>query len=412
MPIRLDKIPNPALRPERPRAWLWLSLLVLFLLLGAGGAVLFSDEQSLQRPVEFWRLAIGVPFLGWCLLGFGRFLLHVGEHSAADGWDEAREEDMIRKIRQGRRSQQVLAATLYTALRVPGESLTQQLDSLLSGVTALKAQPSRQGGSIARHSRLSSDTDGDSRRTLLRILKSVLADLAPILAHLSDDQPLALLLEVDTGLPEEQWRRVWRKAWRESGIRQSSTPVEGSGLAALDQRLDHRIRDQSLLLVVALQFVPQQPEGTAEVAVGLLFGNRLTQATLLPIAYLRRPEQERRPTTDDLLYATRQALDWVPVDAKSIEQVWRVGIESQRQADVASVMAEVPMGSAEPGVCNLDASLGFPGCASPWLAIAAAAQTLQRGGGPHFIFSGSNAAGGLWGSVVMPAVVNEPRALG
>ena len=406
MPIRLDKIPTPALRPERPRAWLWLSLLVLFLLLGVGGALLFSDEPSLQRPVEFWRLAIGVPFLGWCLLGFGRFLLHVGEHSVADGWDEAREEGMILNIRQGRRSQQVLAASLYTALRVPGEPPTQQLDRLLSGVTSLIAQPSRQGGTTSRHSRLSSDTDVDPKRTLLRILKPMLADLVPILAHLPDDQPLALLLEVDTGLPEEQWRRVWQRAWRESGIRQSSTSVEGGGLAALDQWLDHRIRDQALLLVVALQFAPQQPEGTTEVAVGLLFGNRLTQTTLPPIAYLHRPEQERKPTADDLLYATRQALDWVPLDAQSIEQVWRVGIDSQREAAIAGVLADVPMGGSKPGVCNLDALLGFPGCASPWLAIAAAAQTVQRGTGPHFIFSDSVAADSLWGTVLMPVVVN------
>ncbi|CAI8726460.1 Structural protein [Pseudomonas sp. IT-P258] len=407
MPIRLDKIPSPALRPEPPRAWLWFSLLVLFLLLGIGGGVMFSDEASLQRPAEFWFPAIGIPFLGWCVLGFGRLLFHVGEHSAADGWDEAREKDMSLRVRQGRRSQQVLVASLYTALRAPGEPPTQQLDKLLDGVTPLKSQPSRQGGTISRHTLLSSGSDGDSRRTLLRILKSVLADLAPMLAQLSDDQPLALLLEIDTGLPEEQWRRVWRRAWRESGIRQSSTSLEVGGLAALDHWLDHRVRDQALLLVVALQFAPQQPEGTAEVAVGLLFGNRLTQATLPPIAYLHRPEQERKPTTDDLFYATRQALDWVPVDAKSIEQVWRVGIDSQRQADIASVMTGVPMGSTKPGVCNLDASLGFPGCASPWMAIAAATQTVQRGTGPHFIFSGRDATDGLWGTVLMPVVVNE-----
>jgi hypothetical protein len=407
MPVRLDKIPSPALRPESPRAWLWFSLLVVFLLLGVGGVVLFGDQTTTQQPIDFWLPAIGIPLLGWCVLGFGRLLLHVGQHSAADGWDEAREKDMNLKVRQGRRSQQVLVASVYTALRVPGELPTQQLDKLLDGVTPLKSQPSRQGGTISRHTRLSSGSDGDCKRTLLRILKSVLADLAPMLAQLSDDQPLALLLEIDTGLPEEQWRRVWRRAWRKSGIRQSSTSVDVSGLAALDQWLDHRIHDQALLLVVALQFAPQQPEGTAEVAVGLLFGNRLTQETLPPIAYLHRPEQERKPTTDDLLYATRQALDWVPVDAKSIEQVWRVGIDSQRQADIASVMADVPMGSTNSGVCNLDASLGFPGCASPWMAIAAATQTVQHGTGPQFIFSGSDAADGLWGTVVMPVVVNE-----
>lgn len=407
MPIRLDKIPSPALRPESPRAWLWFSLLVVFLLLGVGGVVLFSDQTTIQQPIEFWFPAIGIPFLGWCVLGFGRLLLHVGEHSAADGWDEAREKDMSLRVRQGRRSQQVLVASLYTAVRVPGEPPTQQLDNLLDGVTPLKSQPSRQGGTISRHTRLSSGIDGDPRRTLLRILSSVLADLAPALAELPDDQPLALLLEVDTGLPEEQWRRVWRRAWRESGIRQSSTPVGGDGLTAVDQWLDHRIQDQAMLLVVALQFAPKLPAGTAEVAVGLLFGNRLTQAILPPIAYLHRPEQERKPTNDDLLYATRQALDWVPVDAKSIEQVWRVGIDLQRQADIASVMVKVPMRGGKPGVCNLDALLGMPGCASPWVAIAAAAQTVQRGIGPQFIFSGSDATDGLWGTVLMPVVVNE-----
>ncbi|MEF9672781.1 hypothetical protein QNM99_12885 [Pseudomonas sp. PCH446] len=94
----------------------------------------------------------------------------------------------------------------------------------------------------------------------------------------------------------------------------------------MDQWLDQRITDQALLLVVALRFAPQQPEGTAEVAVGLLFGNRLTQTTLAPIAYLHRPEQERGPTTEALLYAARQSLDWVPLEAKSIEQVWRGGL--------------------------------------------------------------------------------------
>ncbi|KQN44817.1 hypothetical protein ASE98_07700 [Pseudomonas sp. Leaf48] len=404
MPVRIDQIPSPALRPDPPRAWLWFSLLMVFLLLGVGGVVLFCDQTTIQQPFEFWLPAIGIPFLGWCVLGFGRLLLHVGQHSVADGWDDAREKDMNLKVSQGRSSLKVLAASLYTAVRIPGEPPTQQLDNLMDGVTPLRAQPARQGAEISRHTRLVSGIDGDPRRTLLRILKSVLADVSSVLAQLPDDQPLALLLEVDTGLPEEQWRRVWRRAWRESGIRQSSTPLEVGGLTAVDHWLDHRIQDQALLLVVALQFAPKLPAGTAEVAAGLLFGNQLTQTTLVPIARLHRPEQERKPTADDLVYATRQSLDWVPVDANSIEQVWRVGIDSQRHGAIASALAGVPMGKA--GVCNLDESLGFPGCASPWLAIAAAAQTIQRGIGPQFIFSGSVADNGLWGTVLTPIVVN------
>ncbi|VVP41631.1 hypothetical protein PS874_04757 [Pseudomonas fluorescens] len=402
MPVRLDKVPPLAPRPARPRIWLWLGLLLSGSLLGLGGTLLFGDETLHQKPGEFWGLALGIPILSWCVLGFGRMLFHMGEHAAADGWDEAREEVLIRKIRQGRRSQQVLGVSWYTALSAPGEPPAAQLDALLSATIALKSQPSRSDLTTFSHSRLSAGTDADLKRTLLRILAQVLSDLAPTLARLPDNAPLALLLEVDSGLSEDQWRAAWRKAWRESGIRQSTVPVEGNGLAALDQWLDQRIGDQALLLVLAVQLAPEQPEGTAEVAVGVLFGNRLTQTTLAPIAYLHRPEQERQPTDADLLYATRQALDWVPLEAKSIEKTWRVGIDPQRHASIATVLAKEPM-LGKQALCNLDALLGHPGKASPWLAIAAATQTIERGAGAQLIFSGGGpATAGLWGTVLMP----------
>ncbi|MGX1085890.1 hypothetical protein [Pseudomonas sp. AP3_22 TE3818] len=403
MPIRLDKMPPLAQRPQRPRFLFWLGLLLLCCLLGTVGTLLFGDETLPERPSDFWTLALGIPFLAWCVLGFGRVLLHVGEHAAADGWDDAREEDMNRKIRQGRRSQQVLGVSLQTALGEPADDPEIQLDALLSGATALKSQASRMDGATLRHSCLSCDADENPEAILLSIWAQTLADLAPTLALLPADQPLALLLDVDTGLPEKQWRRVWKQAWRESGIRQPITSVDGRGLAALDYWLDQRIGDRAMLLVVAVQFAPQQPQGTAEAAVGLLFGNRLTQTTLSPIAYLHRPEQERKPTADDLLYATRQALDWVPVESRLIEQVWRVGIDGRRAAAIAGVLSEVPMSVNRPGLCNLDAMLGHPGCASPWLAVAAGTQAIRRGAGPQFIYSGGAAAAGLWGTVLMPA---------
>ncbi len=174
-------------------------------------------------------------------------------------------------------------------------------------------------------------------------------------------------------------------------------------MAAVDQWLDQRINDQAMLMIVALQLAPEQAEGTAEVAVGLLLGNRLTQSTLAPIAYLHRPEQERELTDVDLLYATRQALDWVPLQAQAVERVWRAGIDAQRHAAIATVLREVPMPDQLPrGVCNLDAMLGHPGCASPWLAVVTGTQAIQRGAGPQFIFSGGAAASGLWGTVLMP----------
>ena len=403
MPVRLDQVPALAPRPARPRGWLWLGVLPLMLLL-AGTAFLFGTQAWRQQPVSFWGLALGLPLLVWCLFGFARVLLYFGQQQVADGWDKAREEDLINKVRRGRRVQQVLAVSLHTALQEPGGLPAAQRDALLSGTSALVAQPSVPGGAALRQSRLSGDTDEGPEHLLLRVLTQVLADLAQPLTQLPDDTPLALLLEVESGLAQNLLQRVWRQAWSESGIRQSTVPVEGGGLKALDQWLDHRIGDQALLLVVAFQFMPQQPEGTAEAMVGLLFGNRLTQSTLPSIACLHRPEQERQPTADALLHAARQSLDWVPLDASSIKQTWRVAVAAQRDADVSSVMAAVPLPAKySEGVCNLDTLLGHPGKASPWLAIAAATQSIQCGAGPQFIFSGGDCVDtGLWSTVVTP----------
>lgn len=404
MPVRLDKIPALAPRPAKPRIWLWLGLLPLLLLLGMGVMLLFGS-QSLQQSVSFWTLGLGAPLLSWCLLCFGRALMFFGQQYAADGWDEARELDLIRKVRCGRRSQQVLGTSLFSALREPGEQGTAQSDALLSGSSALEAQPCWLDGSPVRHSRLSRLSDEDPELTLFGIVEQVLAELSPALAKMPQDTPLALLLEIDSHLPQNLLSRIWRKAWSASGIRQSTVPVTGVGLDALDLWLDLRIDDHALLMVVAVQFSPTQPAGTAEVAVGLLLGNRLTQTTLPAIAYLHRPEQERGLNHEHLLYAARQALDWVPLTAQSIERVWRAGIDARREGAIAATLNAVPLPKQpKQELCDLDALLGHAGHASPWLAIVAAAQTLERGAGPQFVFSGgSTSDAGLWGTVLTPA---------
>ncbi len=405
MTVRLDQVPALAPRPVRPRAWLWLGVFpLLLLLLGVGGTFLFGTQALREHPVNFWGLALGVPLLGWCLLSFGRVLLYLGQQQVADGWDQVREENLIQKLRRGRRVQQVLAVSLHTALREPEASSATQLKALLDGVKALKAQPSRQDQSVLRHSRIAGDTDEKPELVLHRVLTQVLADLTPTLTQAPEATPLALLLEVGSALPENVWQRIWRQAWRESGIRQSTVPVEGNGLEALDQWLDHRIGDPAMLLVVAVQFSPQQPEGTAEAVVGLLLGNRLTQTALPSMAYLHRPEQEREPTTDALLYAARQALDWVPLDAQSVEQTWWSGVDAQRDAALAKVLADISIPTKHgQGFYDLDTQLGHPGKASPWLAIAAATQTIQCGAGPQFIFSGGGCVdAGLWSTVLTP----------
>ncbi|WP_330213909.1 hypothetical protein [Pseudomonas sp. Z18(2022)] len=399
MPVKLNQVPPPASRPSPPRVWLWLALLPLLLLVASGGALLFSS-QPLQEQVDvFWGIVVGVPTFGWCLLVFGRFLLYFDQKHAANGWDQARDQDLAERKRRGRRSQQVLSVSLHTALGDP----KVQLDELLGGSQRPTALPSRMAPALLCKSCLSADTP-DPEQALLKVMGRVLDDLLPALTKLPNDTPLGLLLEIDSGFPEAQWRRVWGQAWSEAGIRQPVVSVDSSGLFAVDQWLDQRISDKALLLVVAIQFAQAQPQGASEVAVGILLGNRLTQTTLSPMAYLHRPEQEHGPTLEALRYAVFQALDWVPLPGRFIEHVWRVGVGKQRNAALTAVLNEVamPMPQSQ-GLHDLDTLLGCTGKASPWLAIAAATQTFQRGAGPQFIFSGSSGVDSLlWGTALTP----------
>lgn len=406
MPVSMDQVPALALRPARPRVWRWLGLLVLFLLLGGGGALLFSTAPVSQQPLMFWGLALGVPFLGWCVLSFARVLLYLGQQHVADGWDEAREHDLMQRVRQGRHALDVLSVSLHTALRKPDESPTAQMDALLGGIKALKAQPVRRDGLTLRHSRLAGDVNEDPEPALLRTLGQLFTELAPSLKQLPDETPLTVLLEVESGLLGRAWDRVWQQALRKSGIDQTFVALEGRGLPALDQWLDERSDDQALLLVIAVHFVPTQPEATGEVVVGLLLGNRLTQTTLPPVAVLHRPELEQQPSAEALRYAVTQALNWGPVDATSVRHVWRAGIDAQRHATLNTVLGEVPMSvTRDQGICDLDTLLGHSGKAAPWLAIAAATQTMQGGAGPQFIFSGSGCADAeLWSTAMTPVL--------
>ncbi len=404
MAVELDRIPAQADRPSRPRLWIWLSLLLIFLLLGCAGVALLSEVDLREKTPVVWGAALGLSFLGWCLVYGMRVLYYLLQQHNADGWDAARAIDLDCKRSQGRRHQQVLAISVYTALRTEQMDSLLQVDAILEGTNALKAQPSRSAGDTVRHSRLPGDVNENPERALLRILKKLLNDLAVQLAELADDLELALSLEIDSSLREDRQGKAWQKALVESGIRQTVTPITWRGLEAVDQWLDQRSDDQALLLLVSVVIAPDAPQGTAETAVGLLLGNPGTQLALLPVANLHRPEQARGESAGALTRATQQALCWASLQTNSVEHIWRSGIGQKYHAAVTTVMSgvELPL-RADRNVHNLDALLGHPGAAAPWVAIALAAQTVQRGCGPQLILSGVCCADApLWGTVLTP----------
>ncbi|WP_256562510.1 MULTISPECIES: hypothetical protein [unclassified Pseudomonas] len=383
---------------------------MLFLLLGLGLMMLFQPDVEAQDPHRFWWTALGVPALIWVVSGLLRMSLYSAYWGVLGEWNEIREQYLAQHIRQGRRSQQVLAVSLHTALRaVNAHSSEDQCEALLGGTKALTSQAdwlaSEEG---ARHSRLAIEPHDTPEVLLRRVLGQVLGDIAQMLARLPTDKPLALLVESHSRIPQEDVDQLWQDVWSASGIRQSVTRIEGQGLAVVDEWLDQRINDQALLLVVAFQLAPVETPGTGEAVVGLLFGNRLTQDTLAPLAYLHRPEPARAPSIEGVGYAIQQALYWGTSEASTIGRLWLTGMDAQRTAAISRVVSEAVMPvKVTQGWHDLDAMLGHPGCAAPWVAVAAAVESTRNDMTPQMIVSGDqDVEAWLWSAVIVPASSN------
>lgn len=162
--------PRQGATTSPPRVWLWLVLLPLLLVAAIGVAWAWDIAAWRERPLNYWAQASGLALLLWSLLSFVRGLVHLGQQRAADGWDQAREEDSLRKTRRGRRSQQVLGVSVHTGLREAGQSPAAQLHAFLSGAQALQSQAPRQGGDPVRHSYLPYDPHEPPEQVLLQVL--------------------------------------------------------------------------------------------------------------------------------------------------------------------------------------------------------------------------------------------------
>jgi hypothetical protein len=404
MAIRLDTVPPALVAPARPGKKRWFGLLVLLVLIGPALAFWLSGDAGNEPSGRLWLIALGGPVALWGVLAFVRGLLMFGEWVAVDGWNDEREKELSKRMRVGRRSQQVLAVSARTALHEIGAGSGQALQHFMqNNRQALKVQSEWEAGNERIcHSRLYWEADDSPALLLQRMLCQVLDDIAKVLATVPEDQPLALLLDFDSRIAQEQLSELWRTCWSASGIRQPLVPVEGCGLQAVDEWLDRRIRDPAMLWVVSSQVAPTDVEGSAEAVVSLLFGNRLTQSHLQPLAYLHRPEQQREASKKGLRCAIEQVLDWVPVQAHAIQHVWSVGADLHCAAGIDAVLDDMSLLQEHPqNLHHLNTTLGNPGCAGSWLAIATAVDSIQEQGAPHLIFNAESTAD-MWCAVVMP----------
>lgn len=401
MPVNLNNMPAPYLRPTPPKLLRWLVVLVCFV---ATGILLMRLFGKLVGDTTFWWFAIGVPVIFWLVLMAIRMAIYMMQQIQANAWDKRREQVILQEVRRGRRALQILAATFSTA-HLANAEFTDCTEAMLRNQEMLIPQTSWKDESSIRHSRLPASENLKPQDRIAAAFAELLASFADTFDFISPNKPIAILLESSSSIPDAQIKESWQKAWQKSAFPQPVHFIKGNGLRVIDNWLDNHTKDEDLLLVVALHIAPEITEQSAEAVVGLLLGNRLTQKDLQPLALLHRPEIAG-PDEEVLQACTLQAADWVPMNLDVVRHLWLSGISAKSEAyrQVLKVKTALPFTGLEQksDMHHIDSFLGDTALAAPWLAIAVAAKSISQSPAPHFIFSGEQDSENVWSCAVSP----------
>lgn len=408
MPVNLKIIPPAAWRPNPIYFGYWFSALVVLVVVASIAGQAFDQQEE---GTNFWILFPCTVMLIWFLVFFMRALFWLFQHNQADGWDRRRKEILLRETRRGRRALQILHVNVDLPLQE--EPVQTPVTLLMEGPSILISQTGRgredyclhtffPTPSIGQESNDSLEPEQQDLMVFQARLKKLLADVATALASLSPKQTLTVLFEVDTSILPRRFIPAWHESLEEAGIVQPIEYVDGHGAQFIDKWLDNRINDKSLLLIIAAQVAPEMRQGSAEAMVALLLGNRLTQDTIPPLAWLHRPERTEPQSLDE---GIAQAANWVPLEAGQVKHLWLSGLTLEETSAVIPVMAK-PLLSGVPspaGRHNIDLIIGGAGYVSPWLAAAVAALAAQQTGSAQLAITADRDIGALWIQAITPA---------
>ncbi|MFK8260619.1 hypothetical protein ACFL9S_22880 [Erwinia sp. AnSW2-5] len=393
MSYSLKNLPDLYPRPDPPQVSRWITALAIMM------AVSFLLMHFFGGDVEsktFWWLALGAPVALWLTAGVMRLSVWLLQNIAANGFDNRRERWILGKTRKARRALQVLNVSFITAY--PQDDPREVVQALISQQSIIRSQPDWKGEDGHRLTRFNADNEQTADGMVRHLFSRLISEL-PV-NRFSERSQLVVAFALSSSLSEESIRAIWQEIWQETDIHCVVEYAECHGLAMIDHWLDHRFKQDVMLLVVALQIMPDETDYSAEAAVALLLGNRLTQNTLPPRALLHRPDPSL-PGQPGL--GMNMAAYNVPVKNNIISQLWLAGLsESQHKEIIVSQNAH-PAGAVESeAVISLDALIGHAGAAAPWLAIVAAASAAENTQIPQLIISGEKATDMMWSTVITP----------
>ncbi|MGV3345347.1 hypothetical protein ACGVWS_06235 [Enterobacteriaceae bacterium LUAb1] len=388
MPIYLDEVPEDEDNISRPVILRWVILLIVILLVGV--VLTLWQWTGDRREVSFWLTALGLPFSIWGILAVFRHIGYRLELNGEAGWNHECESLKVTEIARGQR----FAWVLDTYVQTPaGRGTGSLVAAMAQAMPLLKTAVPRAGGLPVRHSRIT-DFDAD-RGAVKKAIAKVAVRLKSTLERLPETLPCWLMFDGGTELPAEDESELLQFLTLKSGrdLRQLSM----QGMNALDKWLDNRWDKPSALIVLTLALRPFPQENDAEAITFLVLCNRKSHQ--FPEAVrLHRPQLSNH---DTLTRNIAHSLRWANVVPDGIKEIWISGEAVTARPGLNKACEENTLTlSLTDDIKNIDAILGYTRQASPWVAIALAAEAVQKQGAQLIAAQPDPASDDIWLTVI------------
>lgn len=392
MPYSLKNLPPLHCRYSTPKVSKWLIVLLIMITVFVLLMRLFGKYVAEE---VFWPYAVGIPFVTWIFVFIFRVVIWLAQDIIANGADKRRENWILNSTRVSRRSLQILNAAFISGYGRTDDSMAS-LKAMLSGESIIKSRDSRDGEGITRHSRVDYPPNMEIETITCSAFSELLRGLD--LHNIPNETPIVIAFASSSSFTLRETVSLWSKVWAKHKISNPVEYVACNGLDFIDRWLDDRINDDSILLIIAMQISPRQIKNSAEAFVALLLGNRLTQKTIKPVAFLHRPDPA---PPGELKDGMRMAAYNVPITDGNVTHLWLAGLSPGQPEEVIAHQNDHPAKAIDDdSIISLDVSMGNAGAAAPWLAIAAATKAAQEFKSPQMVISGDYSQDLLWSSLI------------
>ncbi|EGT5655815.1 Uncharacterised protein [Citrobacter braakii] len=407
MPVDLSAIPDVARRTRQPSIKRWLVIFLIFMVLSGFITSWLWPSNNPSRGAFFWHCFITAPLVVWILLLGTRWLCYLATEWPAEGWDDEREQDIANEIHRGQRFLVLAAQSVHLPHAVTSAGLTQQFmlpqGIVLPSVVDEKTQLVSFQASFSDGGQYVPDKIHQQLSALLRE-----RTLQAAITRQSGRQ-FTTVVQIDGGdaLSEDDSAVIeqWVKALLPASSRVLISPT--FGLTDIDNWLDAP-ESFGTLLILSICIRPIIADGEGEAIVGLLlhFGDNESDVDILS-ARLHRPEHA---CDVDFKTSAMQALQWGCTHADKVAWLWLAGLGTENKAQMLLANNNIKFPCVESSqLTDIDMKTGHSGKASPWLAIALAAENTGQSPNPQLILSMPDKEDLPWWLVVHPASESQPH---